>query len=974
MKTKRLISLILLSGLLFSCGSNGDTNNNVPGSNVPITPEEPSEEEPTGETEETVRVTDVTITNKTVNLTVDDTYLLQVVVSPENATNKSVKFFSSDDDIVTVETNGILTARKQGEAIINVKTVDGGYADTCLVKVKEKEIIDTTVHVDYVTLSEHEKTINEGESFVLNHTIYPENATNQNVSYSSSNEAIAKVNSSGEVKAIKEGNAIITVTTIDGAKVDYCNVIVKKVSQEEEEEEQLPAIDYVKISALKKDFSTIYAWTENNGKPTELIGSWPGKAMDSYDETWNTYDFIGYTSLYFIFSNNGNNQTGNLYVSHAGYYWYAAGKIYSSKPELDESGNPIVPEGDTPIGNYSIVKEAKTADDLPAVKNYNKGSVLYPYTGSRDDFRDESIYFMITTRFYDGDYSNNRRCWDGKNPGSDPEWRGDFKGLIEKMDYIKALGFTSIWITPVVKNASGYDYHGYHAINFKEVDPRYESQDVKFTDVIRIAHEKDMKIILDVVFNHTGNYGEENLFPMFKYNPMENATYSGLIRNTEYDLLPENYEYINQYDARINAMKGGSDVNNIYHHEKSMAYEQYIEQTGQMAGDCVDLNTENPTVANYLLEAYGEFIRMGVDAFRIDTMKHISRLTFNKYIWPGLYRIAEKCGNNHFYMFGEVCTRERGVWNHGIQCDSCPFYTWKESKEYTWGTRAVNEKSTLDNWNDNVTPDNAPTSNNVFLNGLNYHNPDYSRSSGVSTIDFPMHWNFQHANDAFNVAVGNDHYYNDASYNVTYVDSHDYGPDGAEKIRYNEGTDAWKENLDLLFTFRGVPCIYYGSEVEFQKGKTIDEGPNLILAESGRAYYGDYLSGSVTASDFGVYSATGTVSNTLNHTLSKHLQMLNKIRLKVPALRRGQYTTGNVSNSNMAFTRRYTVGSIDSLACVAISGGATFNNLPNGKYVDLVSGKTFNVSNGVLQVNQSGQGSIAIYVLENSSTGTLGKI
>ena len=60
---------------------------------------------------------------------------------------------------------------------------------------------------------------------------------------------------------------------------------------------------------------------------------------------------------------------------------------------------------------------------------------------------------------------------------NDPGWRGDFKGLRDKLDYIKALGFSAIWITPVVENASGVDYHGYHAFNFSKVDPRYESSD-----------------------------------------------------------------------------------------------------------------------------------------------------------------------------------------------------------------------------------------------------------------------------------------------------------------------------------------------------------------------------------------------------------------------------------------------------------------------------------------------------------------
>ena len=101
------------------------------------------------------------------------------------------------------------------------------------------------------------------------------------------------------------------------------------------------------------------------------------------------------------------------------------------------------------------------------------------YVGGRTDFRDETIYFAITTRFYDGDPSNNTYCWSGtKNVAmQDPEWRGDFKGLIERLDYIKALGFTAIWITPIVQNASGLDYHGYHAMDMSRVDQRYLSDD-----------------------------------------------------------------------------------------------------------------------------------------------------------------------------------------------------------------------------------------------------------------------------------------------------------------------------------------------------------------------------------------------------------------------------------------------------------------------------------------------------------------
>ena len=720
-------------------------------------------------------------------------------------------------------------------------------------------------------------------------------------------------------------------------------------------------IDHIQVFC-PTNYTKIWAWVGS----TNLFKAWPGEDLLSYDANWKTYDFPGYTALSVIFSEGGQNQTRDLSISKAGYWYFLDGNWYNQDPLDPDFSIPEIEPTDPSTDKVTRVTNAPTYRDLPFIKTLPAsiaGENLY--SGSRTDFRDESIYFAITTRFYDGDASNNAYRWGNKNRvESDPDWRGDFKGLIEKMDYIKALGFTAIWITPIVKNASGLDYHGYHAINFQEVDPRYESEDVRFADVIKEAHKRDMKIVLDVVFNHTGNFGEENLFPMFERSRTD-STIAGMKRKNE-ALLPDYYETLNdgdQFQARVKSMKdvskdGGHDDTYIYHHEKNMGYETYIEQTGSMAGDCIDLNTENPTVINYLVESYCQFIRMGVDAFRIDTMKHISRLVFNNYLWPAFHDYAKRCGNNSFHMFGECCTRVREVWNHNIPADSCPFYSWKESKNYAWGTREQNEASVKQNWDDNNNPEGQPTSGNAHLNGMSYHTPDHSRWSGNSTIDFPMHWNFDSAYDAYNVAVGNDHFYNDATYNVVYVDSHDYAPDSGQDFRFKGDQATWKENMSLMFTFRGVPCIFYGSEIEFQKGKKIDDGENTPLSETGRAYYGANLEGTVTATGFGNYTATGTVKNTLSHNLAKHLQMLNKIRLQVPALRRGQYK----SFGDLKFVRRYTAGGIDSVAAVAISGGCTFTGLPNGTYRDLVSGNTKNVSGGTLSVDVSGKGNLAVYV------------
>lgn len=643
------------------------------------------------------------------------------------------------------------------------------------------------------------------------------------------------------------------------------------------------------------------------------------------------------------------------------------------------------------------------------------------------DMREETIYFVMTTRFYDGDTGNNVHCWDdgqANNPDSDPAWRGDFKGLADKLDYIKALGFSAIWVTPVVTNASGYDYHGYHAMDFSTVDRRYESDDFTFEDLIRAVHQKGMKIIQDVVFQHTGNFGESFFSPLFTkdYDAMFNSdiTKTG---NLEAEMIPTDYlldsfglnsadEYWGQkpaiqYGQRLNLMKNttytgdngnstgslpsskdygmdkisDSDIynpNNYYHtgYFQSLNWDDWTCKYAQIAGDCVDLNTENPAVAEYVVDSYSNYIEMGVDGFRVDTVRHIPRISLNLMYNQQFLDNAKAAGKSNFLMFGEICTRYTQIWYRGHAEESTPYYTWKESNskwadQWSWGTSAEdinnNMNVTFDHYLEEDDPTDEPTSDNAFLNGIEYHTPDRSMASGMEGIDFQMHRMFGDAKNAYGFAKSNDQYYNDATYNVMYVDSHDYAPEQPqETTRFSGGTQTWAENIDLMFTFRGIPCLYYGSEVEFKKGEVIDLGPNISLENTGRAYFGDYLEGNVTATDFSEYTASGTVADTLASPLSKHLSKVNAIRRAIPALQKGQYTASSnyVSGGNMSYIRRYTNKDegVDSLALVTVSSGATFKNIPNGTYIDAVTGDVQNVTNGTLTVPTIGKANMRVYV------------
>ena len=595
------------------------------------------------------------------------------------------------------------------------------------------------------------------------------------------------------------------------------------------------------------------------------------------------------------------------------------------------------------------------------------------FTSNRTDFRDESIYFMMTTRFYDGDPSNNVLCWDNQEAQKstkDPCWRGDFQGVIDKLDYIKALGFTAIWITPVVQNASGYDYHGYHASDFSKVDCRYQSGDgkksgdVMFQELIDKAHAKDIKIILDIVLNHTGNFGEEHFCKEFDRDTrLRNQADINACMIPNLETLGSDYPGLlpgYQYQRRLAMMKNtdgqNHDTHNYWHHFGNFNWDLPNRWWAQIAGDCVDLNTENNTVADYLVKCYGNFIKMGVDGFRIDTSGHISRLTFCKQFIPQFAALGKQYEDKRlnkapFFMYGEVCARFGSVQYRGQDNLSPYYYTWKAPKDLMdgfdgsqsyWDTQEIYDSGT--GYDAKLMPlcekDNAdsPESNNTFMLNGAWHEPDYSQSSGFNVIDFPLHYNFSSAGSAYGLAKSGDMKYNDATFNVVYVDSHDYGPQPSDGIRFSGSDAQWAENLSLMFTFRGIPCLYYGSEVGFRRGSVIDKGPNGPLSNTGRAYFGGYITGDVEASDFGEYKASGNVEATLNHDLAQHLIRLNKIRQAVPALRKGQWTDeGCAANGGIAFKRAYK----DSYALVALNGGATFTDCPAGTYTDLVTGKTY---------------------------------
>lgn len=481
------------------------------------------------------------------------------------------------------------------------------------------------------------------------------------------------------------------------------------------------------------------------------------------------------------------------------------------------------------------------------------------------DPRKDPIYFVLTARFNDGDSSNNRGGNQHEKSGNaandDPMFRGDFKGLVEKLDYIKGLGMSAVWITPVVLNRSDYDYHGYHGYDFYEVDSRLESAGASYQDLIDAAHAKGMKIYQDAVYNHSSRWGAKGLFTPTVYGVRdtqwswyydernEGFEYDGLTVETKSgksyyngDLWstaepsgntcvnwgtptqytsPEGYRI---YNCQWPNPTSGMFPKAYYHNCWIGNWEGEDSRSCWLHDDLADFNTESAPVQNYLIGAYNKYIDMGVDGFRVDTAVHIPRTTWNRRFLPAIQeRVTQQFGAEaakNFFVFGEVAAFVNDKWNRGSVNHSAQFYTWKERKEYS----ADDEKAALEmyDYEQQQGTGSQPTSTNAFLNGNSYHAPDHSKFSGMNVIDMRMHMNFGDANNAYSNGKDSDDSYNDATYNVVYVDSHDYGPNKSSE-RYAGGTDAWAENMSLMWTFRGIPTLYYGSEIEFQAGKKIDQ-------------------------------------------------------------------------------------------------------------------------------------------------------
>jgi len=174
-----------------------------------------------------INVTSINLDEENISMNVGDSDILTATITPDNATNQNVTWSSSDESIVTVNSEGEIEGISSGDVIITATTKDGNKKATCEITVIAVEDDIPIVNVESVSLDRKIISMKVGENEILTATINPNDATNRNLIWNSSNESVLTIDQSGRIVAVSSGSSDITVTSIDGNKTDICKVTVE---------------------------------------------------------------------------------------------------------------------------------------------------------------------------------------------------------------------------------------------------------------------------------------------------------------------------------------------------------------------------------------------------------------------------------------------------------------------------------------------------------------------------------------------------------------------------------------------------------------------------------------------------------------------------------------------------------------------------------------------------------------------------
>ena len=434
---------------------------------------------------------------------------------------------------------------------------------------------------------------------------------------------------------------------------------------------------------------------------------------------------------------------------------------------------------------------AMTSFDFDLDRSTDFDGSWTPVDPDSENWQDQTIYFILTDRFFNGDTTNdkvvglkdqNGNAYDETvvlegQPASGYNG-GDIEGIRQKLQYIKDLGFTAIWMTPPVKcqiaESNYHGYHGYWASDFTEVDSHMGTLE-QYQQFVKEAHELGLYVIQDIVVNHLGDY--QKIQKDMTDEIMKNN--QGNISETDFYLEPESVPYDHPEQLpwalnKINDLTYDEWKNNSFYHYNSPIndYTNLSIQYDHTSSDLDDMKTESEVVRNLLRGYFRYWIdKVGIDGYRIDTALYVEPDFFEGFINDtysnnmGVRPYAISKGKKDFIDFGEAFSQDEKIVGSYTKSDS--------------GT--------------------ARMDGTIYF-PLRYAIADtISSGSKTSTISDVLKNRYKNI-------------YKNPDRRVTFIDYHDMDRWG-QTMNGNE--ELMKAAYNIIYTIPGIPQVYYGSEQGF---------------------------------------------------------------------------------------------------------------------------------------------------------------
>ncbi|MCF3184368.1 DUF3372 domain-containing protein, partial [Streptomyces polychromogenes] len=498
---------------------------------------------------------------------------------------------------------------------------------------------------------------------------------------------------------------------------------------------------------------------------------------------------------------------------------------------------------------------------------------------ARHDLTREQFYFVLPDRFANGDPRNDTGGLAGTRlqTGLDPTDKGfyqggDLKGITDRLDYIKGLGTTAIWLAPIFKNQpvqgeganASAGYHGYWITDFTQVDPHFGTN-ADLARLIDKAHGKGMKVFFDVITNHTADvvdykegshdYLSKGAFPYLTKDgvPFDDADYADGKRKFPAVDSARTFPRTPSVPAAKKDLKSPAWLNDpaMYHNRGDSTFAGESAEQGDFAG-LDDLWTERPEVVSGMEKIYEKWVHdFDVDGFRIDTVKHVDMDFWTQWA-TALDQYAARHGRKDFFMFGEVYSADTAV--------TSPYVT----------------RGRLD-----------------------------------ATLDFPL----QDAIRAYASqgapagrlasVLGDDYRYTTDKANayeqVTFLGNHDMGRFGGFLKQDRPGAgetellDRYRLANELMFLSRGNPVVYSGDEQGFTGSGGDKDARQPLFATRIADYLDDDELGTTRTAASDAYDT--------EHPLYRQISALSKLVKDHPALRDGIQSERLSDGSVYAFAR-----------------------------------------------------------------------